>query len=384
MKRGMSLSRILRPTAIERPRVSGRLATLLCVALAALACVIRANPSEAAGDLPILRGMSLGLYSADPEHSYVEEIREIRDLGANAVALVVVLMQDSISATQIRAAEGRTVPDERLAEAIREARRRDLQVFVLPIVLLEHAGQGDWRGRLAPADVDAWFTSYRRRLLHIAGIAECEGATLFAVGSEFNSLEHDERRWRDTIAKVRRVFSGRLTYSMNWDHLDTVRFWDALDAVSVSAYFELTQSPNASEEALEESWRGHRDQLLAWHARATPAMPLIISEVGYPSEDGAAQHPWDYTLDRPVNLEEQRRCYAAFIRAWNGVPALRGVFFYEWSGDGGGPEDASYTPHGKPAEALIRDWFTRGAVPAPDSLAEESAPGFAGRERAPE
>jgi len=35
---------------------------------------------------------------------------------------------------------------------------------------------------------------------------------------------------------------------------------------------------------------------------------------------------------------------------------LEGVYFYLWWG-AGGPEDKDYTPRGKGAEAVIRDWF---------------------------
>jgi len=72
-------------------------------------------------------------------------------------------------------------------------------------------------------------------------------------------------------------------------------------------------------------------------------------------QDGAASRPWDYTVRAPVDLEEQRRCYAAFVDAWRGA-ALAGVYFWDWSGPGGA-SDAHYTPRGKPAEAVVRRWF---------------------------
>jgi len=87
--------------------------------------------------------------------------------------------------------------------------------------------------------------------------------------------------------------------------------------------------------------------------------PLIFTEGGYPSADGGAVHPWDYTVNAPPDLEEQRRAFEAFVQTWDGVPQLGGVFFWDWYGDGG-PTDTRYTPRGKPAQAVIRRWFQLG------------------------
>jgi hypothetical protein len=309
------------------------------------------------------KGIALGLYSADPDHSYVAEIEEIAALGADSVSLIVVWMQGDIASTEIRSVPGRTVSEERLVEALRAAERLNLHTLVFPIVLLEKASEGEWRGRLAPVDLDAWFASYGAKITALAQIAEREGAESFSIGSELSSLEKNSGRWRELIAAVRARFSGRLTYTANWDHLRTIDFWSELDFVGVSAYFELATANDTPEDWLTGAWEIHRDRLLDWHAQDVPEMPLVITEVGYASQDGIAQHPWNYTLNGPLDLEEQRQCYAAFIRAWDGVESFRGVYFYEWGGDGGGSSDTSYTPKGKPAEDLIRAWFTRGEVP---------------------
>jgi hypothetical protein len=76
--------------------------------------------------------------------------------------------------------------------------------------------------------------------------------------------------------------------------------------------------------------------------------------------DGAAVHPWDYTLSAPPDLEEQRRAFSAFVKVWSEVSRLAGVFFWDWYG-AGGPTDTRYTPRGKPAAGVIRRWY-RGMV----------------------
>ena len=82
-----------------------------------------------------------------------------------------------------------------------------------------------------------------------------------------------------------------------------------------------------------------------------------LTEVGYASRDGAAGAPWDYTGRGKLDLEEQRRCYAALRDAWSGVEELGAIFIWNWHGKGG-RRDRDYTPRGKPAEKVLRKWWT--------------------------
>lgn len=71
--------------------------------------------------------------------------------------------------------------------------------------------------------------------------------------------------------------------------------------------------------------------------------------------------PWNYYQNQratPAALEEQRRLYEAFIRVWNNTPELMGVIWWEWNASEGGPGDYGYTPKNKPAEQVLRRWFT--------------------------
>ncbi len=224
----------------------------------------------------------------------------------------------------------------------------------MPIIDVEERAAGVWRGTLKPADIDLWWRAYVRFILHYATIAAEEKVALFAVGSELASTEAWRDRWFALISSVRRRYTGKLTYSANWDHFEHVSFWQRLDAVGVTGYNQLTDGNDATEEELAAAWRPVRARLSDFAAKG--GRPLLLTEVGYTSQDGAARRPWDYTVRARVDLEEQRRCYAALARVWRDDPALHGVFIWEWSG-GGGTRDAGYTPRGKPAEIVLRSWF---------------------------
>lgn len=318
---------------------------VLALALALLSASASAAP---------MRGIAVGLYG---DRDVGRALDEIAAAGASHVALAVFWGQEDVRARAV-APSRLTVHDARLVATIRRARAAGLQVFLLPIVDVEQRKMGEWRGTLRPDDIDAWWRSYQGFILHYADVAAAEGVALFAVGSELGSTEGWRDRWYGLISAVARRYKGPLTYSANWDHYRSVSFWERLDYVGVTGYHELTKRSDASVAELAGAWGKVRGELEEFATRA--GRPLLFTEVGWPSQDGAATRPWDYTVRAPVDLEEQRRCYAAFVEAWSDRPSLSGVFFWDWEGEGGAA-DPGYTPRGKPAEQVLRRWFRPGS-----------------------
>ena len=99
-----------------------------------------------------------------------------------------------------------------------------------------------------------------------------------------------------------------------------------------------------------------RVRLSGFHRRV--ARPLLFTEVGYLSQRGASAWPWNEGATEPIDLDDQRRCHAAFARVWRGAPTalLAGAYFWNWYG-WGGARSRGYTPRGKPAEEEIRGYF---------------------------
>lgn len=280
-------------------------------------------------------------------------VDEIGALGANHLQVVVQWGQHGVASTEIAPYQWGT-DDAQVRAVVAHARRRGLKVLLFPIVRVKDQGPGRWRGTLQPTDRGAWWASYRRFILHYARLAQTEGVEMLSVGSELGSMEDDEARWRSLVAEVRSVFRGGLVYSANWDHFPHVRFWDALDHVGLNAYHPITARDDASEAELAAAWRLTRDKLLVWLAFVD--RPLLFTEVGYPSIDGGARRPYHHGATGPVDLEEQRRAFAAFRDTWRGQPGVAGAFVWIWSGEGG-PTDNRYTPRGKPAAEVLSAWF---------------------------
>jgi beta-mannanase len=191
--------------------------------------------------------------------------------------------------------------------------------------------------------------------LRSAEVARRGGAKRLCVGSEMLSREHERKRWKALIDRVRMDAPElELMYSANWDHFEPVSFWDLVDVVGLTAYWELTKNLDASEKDLTGAWGLVKPKVLDFSRRL--GRPLVFTEIGYPSLDGGAAWPWDETRKAPVDLEEQRRAYLAVVRAWSDTRELRGIYFWNWFGFGGA-EDTNYTPRGKPAAAIVRDWY---------------------------
>lgn len=293
--------------------------------------------------------------------TYTQMTREIADLGANTLLIGVAGHMEHARAQAIFVDSRKVPPPAELKQILQAARERGLYVIFMPIVLLSNPRGSEWRGVIEPPDWPEWWKSYEEFICYFADIAREGGADAMMVGSELVTTEKYTERWKPIIAKVRERFPGKLGYSANWDHYEPVTFWDQLDFVGMTSYYTLADGKSPSVQQIVEKWKPIREEITNW-AREV-GKPLYLTEVGWCSQEGAAQAPWNYYQNQRASAaghEEQRRLYEAFLRAWATTPELRGVIWWEWTPGNGGPDDYGYTPKGKPAEAVIREWFKGG------------------------
>ncbi|MBI3540789.1 MAG: hypothetical protein HY073_01405 [Deltaproteobacteria bacterium] len=326
-----------------------RLITLLCIVLLSL-------PLHA-----FQNGIALGLYDKDPQRSYLQDLKEIKKIGADHISLIVSWYQKDIHATRIyprwqRQGDFHTLSDKKLIEVIEQAHQLGLNVFLFPILRIEERKDKDWRGSLVPQNHHQWLKSYEQFTLHYAHLAATHHVSLFSVGSELCSMEKETVYWNQLITTIRNFYSGQLIYSANWDHYKSIGFWDHLDFLGLNGYYELTTSPHPTLKELVKKWWDIENEITAWQEQHHKN--IIFTEIGYPSLSGGCHKPWDYTQQTAVDLEEQATCYEAFFLSWNHNPALAGVYFWNWYGQGG-VNDRSYTPRGKPAEKVLTKWFQK-------------------------
>lgn len=311
-----------------------------------------------------MRGVAIQLHSGySPMATYLPQLKEIRELGADTVLLCAAAKMEHARAQAIFIDSRETPSATEFAALIREANGMGLRVIVMPIVLLRHPRGSEWRGVIEPPDWRTWWEDYRDVVRYFADIAREGGAWGLMIGSELVSTEKNTAEWHKVIELARELFPGQLGYSANWDHYRPIQFWNKLDYVGMTSYYTLARRKGASVDDLVKAWEPIRRDIITW--RKQIARPLILTEVGWCSQEGAATAPWNYYQNMNATTdghEEQRRLYEAFVRAWDGTPGLSGVIWWEWTVPGG-ENDHGYTPRGKPAEQVLREWFRQSASP---------------------
>jgi hypothetical protein len=300
--------------------------------------------------------------------------RRSRSVGASHVLLTSPWLMEDWQSNESRPVVGRTAGWPAVARVTRQARERRLAVAYLPLVLLRTGTDLYWRGNIKPAQRWLWLRNYGRLIGQWADMAHDLGVSLLCVGSEFNSLDTTPNAWRVIIANVRSRFDGKLTYSANWDHIDEIGFWNDLDIVGMTGYFELTKKDRPTVEELVAAWKPIKDRLLALQARVRK--PILFTEVGYPAQTGANRQPWNYFLYREQktaepDAQEQADCFRALFKSWaEAPPTFKGMYIWNWWRHEDPKTDLGYSVFGRPAQSVIREHFTQLAerAPAPTSL----------------
>lgn len=304
------------------------------------------------------RGIAIQLQRTDWIEDYKRSIDDAAAIGADTVSLVVDTRMENGTSSRIWLDMRMTPTAEQLGSLIDYAKGKNLRVLIVPIVLLDNPRGTEWRGSIKPESWDDWFESYRGMLIHFAWIAQQHKADILSVGSELVTTEDKADQWRRTIAAVREVFSGKLTYSANWDHYESIPFWQYLDLVAMNSYWKLGEDHNVTVAQIKEKWEDIKDELLSW--RKKNGKPFFFTEVGWCSIANAAHEPWDYTKSgEALDLDLQKRLYQGFFESWYGDPYLGGFIIWEWPPDQSGKDNRGYIPKGKPAEAVLREWFAK-------------------------
>ncbi len=256
-----------------------------------------------------------------------------------------------------------------LAQEIAAAKAAGFTVLLKPHVWVggwtNDAAQ-QWRSKIRfedPADLDRWFAAYATFLLEQARIAEAGGAEVFAVGTELVALSRETKHWRTLIAKVRKIYSGKLTYACEAWNAKNIEFWEDLDYIGLDFYYryDVDQHGDPSLDELADHYAAKLREHYA-HARSLNR-PVLLTELGFPSHDHAVRmpHAWpnpEYAADQELQAFAYRAMREAFTRA--GAPA--GVWIWKYATTLDSYEGRAYKRgflmKDKMAEAVIKEMFT--------------------------
>jgi len=349
----------------------------LAAALATVSAALLAAPASAANPTPArpaaastvpasrqktvqMRGFSMRLTNTSPEaiKKYEQAIDEIADLGCTWINLSVDAFQDNAKSESIAQWWNALPKETDILAIMAKAKSRGMGIMLMPVVLLNNSGPKDWRGVINPPSWDNWFMTYNAFITDMAKLAKKGDVDIFCVGSELLSTEPDNKHWDDTIAQIRAVYPGKLTYSANWDHYEHVTFWDKLDYVGMNNYNEL-KGDNLKD--LVTAWQKIKKDVLGFAAKQ--GKPFMFTEVGWHNLDNTLAEPWNYVATGKIDHAQQKLAFESFVEAWTDVPReqFMGAFVWEWEPTlkivNGVFPHGSYTVQGTPSLDVLKKWF---------------------------
>ena len=168
---------------------------------------------------------------------------------ANYVTLIIPYLQNGLNDTNIYLSPYGP-NDDAVIHAITKVHQLGMKVAIKPHV----DPNSGWRAFINPTgpDRDTWFANYTNMLYHYVDIAKANGVEEVVVGAELIKMATasedptNTARWNTIIDGIRNTkqYRGLLTYSANWGasgfalEFPNIGFWNKLDFIGISAYFE--------------------------------------------------------------------------------------------------------------------------------------------------
>jgi len=290
----------------------------------------------------------------------VQSIAAMRETGVEWAALCVFWFQNGVNSTVITEDPNRyTASRPSVAKGIADLHAAGIKVLLKPMVDLR---TGEWRGTIEPSD--AWFDAYEAYIADWAKFAADNHVEIFCIGCEFVEAVRNKTwapQWRRIVASVRAAYPGPITYASNHGNEQNISWWDALDYIGIDAYYSLSTQDNPAHADLTAAWQRQADKIESWRKRVWPDKPILFTEIGYRSYDGASRQPWDYQQNDPakVDLQEQVDCYSAALEVLTQRDWFYGFYWWNWetNPNAGGLNNTGYTPQNKPVQSLLSDWY---------------------------
>ena len=240
--------------------------------------------------------------------------------------------------------------------------KNGIQVMLKPQLWI---WRGEFTGRLQMKTEVQWKQledSYERFILTYAETAEETKVSVFCIGTELEQfVKQRPDFWKNLITKVKKVYTGKITYAANWDEFPRTHFWKDIDYIGIDAYFPLSQEKVPSIVQLREGWKAHKEKIK--NLSEATGKQVIFTEYGYRSMEYTGKQPWVATRDKAaISLEGQANATHAIFEAFWEEDWFAGGFVWKWFPDhasSGGSENDRFTPQNKPAEEVLRSFYSK-------------------------
>ncbi len=298
-----------------------------------------------------------------PQITTAAEIKDVKRAGISWISQTPFGWQGSAADTSIRGETTLETPwwgesKKGIALTTKLARQEGINTLLKPHLWVK----GSWPGEIemkSERDWKSWFRNYESFILPYAILADSSGIEIFCIGTELQkTVKRPE--WRSLIKKIRKHYKGKLTYAANFNgEFEDVPFWNELDYIGVQAYFPLASNAFPGIQELREGWKGPISRVEKVHQKFNK--PVLFTELGYKSTADAAIEPWRWPeREENISMETQSNCYEAFFQAVWPLEWIAGVYFWKWYPHPPRHKmDGDFTPQGKPAEAVMQNWFVK-------------------------
>ena len=319
-----------------------------------------------------IKGYTYG-YNSKRGMYLTERARQSRlhlmEIGVNWVCLAFSVKQKTFTSTEILYDYRRNVTDLEIMGVIKEFHDRGIKVCLKPMI---DTDDGVWRAQINFPDSNMfgedkywkeWFNSYRAYLTYYAELAQYCRCEMLCLGCEMLGTERREADWRETVAAVKEVYSGLLTYNTNHGKEEEAKWYDLVDYVGTSAYYPVEKQAGASFEEMCEAWEKIADRLETVSRKLNK--PILFMEIGCRSAAGCAAMPWDFMhRDFPVSEEEQARFYRSSLEVMSKRDWFAGYFWWDWSTyiyetREQAAEDRGFNIYLKQAEEVVKEYYAK-------------------------
>lgn len=332
------------------------------------------------------KGMNFGFmakrgYYAQPEVQKQPQL--MAKCGVNWSTLNVNICQETYASRRIFQDYVFTSSEQELSEMAKRLHDNGIHILLKPCLT---PLDGAWMGavtfpvgnQIQGVQVDywkEWFASFTEALKYYADFAQRNQIEGLIIGAEYYGTEGRAEEWSAVIDAVRDCYSGPITYEFIIDSLQTysLKWFEKLDFLSYSYYpparplnRDLTQfaaSPKLSLEEMVDFLQPNQEHIREIVQRFG-RKPIAFTEIGVRSAHGCTALPSDFLAETAYDGEEQADYMEAVLRTYSQIPQWLGLYWWKWDETQNRPHykdpagDKGFTIQGKPAENVLKKWFT--------------------------
>jgi hypothetical protein len=284
-----------------------------------------------------------------------------------------------------------TKTDEQMKDLISKAKMKGFKIFLKPVVVSFAKGPGrDPACHLKMSNWDSWFNDYTTFAVHFGKLAQETGVDMYAFGTELDIATDPQHfigigpskpteRWRKIIKEIRKVYSGKLTFSVSCsvdvnkldfpcNSPDGVKFWDDLDYIGFEPYFSITQKPNPTIADIKNAFGSALDSPKITRAKQLSdkyKKPIVFTEFGIDSYKGSTHYRLQKPAEYQVDLQEQADQFEGIMQAVEERPWIAGMHVWAWylikPGEdiGWQLKDSNGDFNGKPGGQVLKKWYSK-------------------------